>query len=228
MRGPGTSPIAIARRSASTSRLRGLMGPARSRTVVKPASSMSRAFFAAWSVRSWVRAPDLGPDRVRLVGVDHADEVDVEIHEPGHDGGAGDVQARSGPAGALGRGRHALHAAIPDHQRHVAPSAGPGPVPEAGGHEEEVVRCDVVVARGRGGRGPASGASLPHVGSAAQGPAQYRQTDAQPLHDITGGKHAHPRGRRRSRERRLRPRRHAQAGRSTHPMVRAAPAGGRA
>ena len=33
------------------------MGPARSRTVVKPASSMSRAFFAAWSVRSWVRAP---------------------------------------------------------------------------------------------------------------------------------------------------------------------------
>ena len=36
---------------------------------------------------------DLGPDRVGLVGVDHADEVDVEIHEPGHDRAAGDVKA---------------------------------------------------------------------------------------------------------------------------------------
>ena len=94
----------------------------------------------------------LGPDRVRLVGVDHTDEVDVEIHEPGHHGGRAGLKPRPAPVDHFGCGRHALHAAIPDHQRHLSPGAGPGPVPQAVGHEEEAVHRDVV-SREVGGAG---------------------------------------------------------------------------
>ena len=74
---------------------------------------------------------DFGPDRVRLVGVDDADEVDVEIHEARHDRGAGGVEPQSRPVPEFGRGRHALHAAFLDQERHVSARTGPAPVPEA-------------------------------------------------------------------------------------------------
>jgi hypothetical protein len=82
----------------------------------------------------------LGPDRVRLVGIDHADQVDVEVHESRHDRAAAGVEPRSGPVPELGGRRHALYAPIPDHERHVASRAGPRPIPEAVGHQEEFAR----------------------------------------------------------------------------------------
>ena len=80
---------------------------------------------------------------VGLVGVDHADQVHVELHEPGHDRGVGDVKARSLPAGEFRRGRHALHASVPDDEPHILLDACTGPFPETVGHDEEFSRRDV-------------------------------------------------------------------------------------
>ena len=63
----------------------------------------------------------------------------MEVHEPGHDGGPAGVKARPGPAGAVGHGRHAVHAAAPDRERHVAPDGPAGAVPEAIGDDEEAL-----------------------------------------------------------------------------------------
>ena len=86
----------------------------------------------------------LCPDRVRLVGVDHADEVHVEIHEAGYDGGVWDAGAGQ-PSRRARRRDHTVHAAIPDHQRHVSPGVSSGSVPKAAGHDKEVVHRDVVL-----------------------------------------------------------------------------------
>ena len=72
------------------------------------------------------------------------------------------------PAGGVRHRRHALHPAVPDHERHVPPDARAGAVPEAVGEEEELARGRDPVVRESRWTVSASSASLPHAGTARQ------------------------------------------------------------
>lgn len=83
---------------------------------------------------------DLGPDRVGLVGVEDAHQVDVQIHQPRHDGRLAGIEPRSPPAVKLRGGHDALDALPTDEQPHVGAGLAAAPIPEPAGQDEELVR----------------------------------------------------------------------------------------
>jgi hypothetical protein len=124
------------------------------------------------------RAP-LGPDGVRLVGVEDADQVDVQVHEPAHDGRGAGVEPGAGPAGQVGHGGYPLDAAPPDDQAALSPGGRAGAVPQPAGQDQEPVgvvgahRSIACPGRGRPHKGPPKASGLARKRQ-ARGPAPPR------------------------------------------------------
>ena len=109
IRGPSSSPALIVSRSAQSTKARN--GP-RSRTVVKPASTVTRALRTLRSA-SWAPEVVRGGD---ARGLHLADEVAVGVDEPGQDGEAAEVDDRRAVGHAVARGRDRLDARVADEE----------------------------------------------------------------------------------------------------------------